>query len=151
MAKIRLKGKSGQSIETAFAEFIRFCKAKNLAPVTITNYQREFNFNHFYNGELQDISGDAVIQFIEELQKKNIAPTSVNTALRLLRAVLNYCQRVKVINFFIGTGCRLSTLTAVRIGDINWENELIAYFTPRIRRLSTHQCQGNCKQCCKSI
>lgn len=193
MAKIRLKGKSGQSIETAFAEFIRFCKAKNLAPITIVNYQREFKyFDNFYTGDIQDISGDTVIQFIEELQKKDIAPTSVNTALRLLRAVLNYwadqnyCQRIKikllkveeqikdtytddeisrllkkpdvktasfreyrtwaVINFFIGTGCRLSTLTAVRIGDIDWENELIAYshtknkksqFTPLSRQLTS--------------
>ena len=32
-----------------------------------------------------------------------------------------------VINFFIGTGCRLSTLTAIRIADIDWGNELIAF------------------------
>ncbi|MDR3599171.1 MAG: tyrosine-type recombinase/integrase [Desulfosporosinus sp.] len=178
MAKIRLKANLGQSdsiqMETAFDEFIRYSKAKNLAPITLTNYQREFkSFHFFYNGSIQDISGDTVIQYIEYLQKRDIVTATVNTALRHLRAILNYwaeqnyCKPVRikllrfneeikdtytdeeisrllkkpdvktasfreyrtwaVINFFIGTGCRLSTLTAIRIGDIDWDNELIAY------------------------
>ena len=167
MAKIRLGAKStvdpAVQIEESFEEFIRYSKAKNLAPVTILNYRREFKaFHQWYTGNIKDISGDTVLQYIEHLQKKDIAPTSVNTALRVLRAVLNYwadqeyCKHIKirllrfneeikdtytdeeisrlikkpdvkkasfreyrtwaVINFFIGTGCRLSTLTSVRTG-----------------------------------
>lgn len=32
-----------------------------------------------------------------------------------------------IVNFLVGTGCRLGTLVAVRIGDIDFENELIRY------------------------
>ena len=42
MAKIRLKGKCTVNpaiqMETAFTEFIRYSKAKNLAPITFVNY-----------------------------------------------------------------------------------------------------------------
>jgi integrase/recombinase XerD len=197
VAKIVLRTKStvnpAVQMEEYFAEFIRYSKAKNLSPVTIADYQREFkSFHNFYNGNIKDISENTVIQYIEHLQKRNIATTTVNTALRHIRAILNYwayqnyCRPVKikllrvgeqikdtytdeeisrllkkpniktssfrelrtwaVINFFIGTGCRLSTLTAVRIGDIDWENELIAYthtknkkaqYTPLSRQLSS--------------
>lgn len=193
MAKICLKVKNpAVQMETAFTEFIRYSKAKNLAPITLVNYQREFKaFHMFYNGEIQDISENTVIQFIEHLQKRNITTTTVNTGLRHIRAIFNYWADQKylppikikllrvneeikvtytdeeisrllkkpdvkavsfrefrtwaVINFFIGTGCRLSTLTAIRIADIDWENELIAFthtknkkaqYTPLSRQLA---------------
>jgi len=42
-----------------------------------------------------------------------------------------------IINFFLGTGCRLSTLTSVRIGDIDRENELIAYTHTKNKKAQT--------------
>lgn len=175
MAKIRLKTKSDSAtMEERFAEFIRYCKAKNLSPVTIKDYEREFKgFHIFYNGKIEDIAEDIILQYIEHLQSRGIATTTINTALRHLRAIFNYwaeqkyCKPIKVkllrvneeiketytdeeicklikkpdiktctfreyrtwaiINFLIGTGCRLSTLTSVKIGDIDWENEMIAF------------------------
>ena len=87
MAKICIKVKnSAVQMESAFTEFIRYSKAKNLAPITLVNYQREFKaFHMFYNGEIQDISENTVIQFIEHLQKRDITTTTVNTGLRHIR------------------------------------------------------------------
>ena len=181
MIKISLKAKRTPDsvdpaiqMEDSFEKFMRYCKAKNLAISTLVNYRREFkSFHMFYTGNIYDISIDTVIQYIEHLQKRGIATTSVNTALRHMRAIINYwieqglCNPVKIkllrvneeikvtytdeeisrllkkpnvktasfreyrtwaiINFFIGTGCRLSTLTAIRIGDIDWDNCMIAY------------------------
>lgn len=174
MAKLHLMTRTAATTETAFDDFIRFSRAKNLSEETIINYQRQFRtFNNFFEGDLLDITEDTIVEYIEHLQDKELAPTSINTALRHLRAIFNYwadklyIQPVKVtmlkvneqikdtytdeeiakllkrpdlkrtsfreyrtwaiINFFVGTGCRMSTMLNVRIGDIDWDNELIAY------------------------
>jgi integrase/recombinase XerD len=191
--KIGLKVSSTLDIETAFNEFIRYSKAKNLSPSTIRNYHREFiAFHRWFDGNFEDINPTTIILYIEFLQEKNISIASVNTALRILRVILNYwyeqgyCHSIKVkllkadetikdtytdteiskllkkpdikkagftefrtwviINFLLGTGCRLSTLIAIRIADIDWENELIRFshtknkrgqFVPLSRQLGT--------------
>jgi integrase/recombinase XerD len=173
VAKLRLMTKSAVDMETAFNDFIRYSKAKNLSADTIDSYERHFKkFHFFYNGDIADITGDTVLDYIEHLQEK-VSPQSVNTALRHLRAILNYWSeqeyikpfKVKlmkvndqikdtytdqeitkllkkpdpkkstfrefrtwaVINFLVGTGCRVGTLVAVRIGDIDFQNDLIGY------------------------
>lgn len=35
------------------------------------------------------------------------------------------CRNWAIINVFLGTGCRVSTLTALRVGDIDFDNNLI--------------------------
>lgn len=35
------------------------------------------------------------------------------------------CRNWTIINMFLGTGCRVSTLTALRVGDIDFDNNLI--------------------------
>jgi site-specific recombinase XerD len=77
VAKIRSRVKCtvdpAVQLEEYFAEFIRYSKAKNLSPVTILNYQKEFkSFHHFYNCNIKDISENTIIQYIEHLQKRNI-------------------------------------------------------------------------------
>lgn len=198
MAKIILSGSSTGNklsailMEDSFEDFIRFSKAKNLSPETITNYERQFKaFHNFYSGDITQITEDTVIQYIEYMQERLLSPTSINTALRHLKAVLNYWavqdfikpvkikllkvnEQIKatytdeeisrllkkpdikktsfceyrtwaIINFLIGTGCRISTLINVKIEDIDWENELIAYthtknkkaqFTPISKQLA---------------
>ena len=173
-SKISLRVTQTLELESAFEQFIRFSKAKNLSSSTIRNYQREFKtFHQWYNGDLQNITANTILAYTEHLQDKGISTASVNTALRVLRVVLNYWSeqayipsvRVKlqranetikdtytdaeiskllkkvdiktcsfpeyrtwvIVNFLVGTGCRLSTLTAVKIGDIDFENELIKY------------------------
>lgn len=180
-SKISLKVSSTVDIESAFEEFIRFSKAKNLSASTIRNYQREFRaFHQWYSGDLLDISASTILSYTEHLQQKDIATASVNTALRVVRVILNYwvereyvkpikvkLQRANeeikvtytdaeisrllkkpdvkkcsfreyrtftVINFLVGTGCRLSTLTAVRICDVDFETEMIAYSHTKNKR-----------------
>jgi len=193
MAKIRLMAKTTVDMETAFEDFIRFSKAKNLSVDTIDSYERRFKKFHFwYDGNIADITGNTILDYIEYQQNEGkVSLTTINTDLRHLRAILNYwatehyCQPVKIrllkvneqiketytddeiskllkkpdvkkssfrefrtwamINFFIGTGCRVGTLINVKIGDIDWENGLIAYahtknkkaqFTPLSRQLA---------------
>lgn len=96
-SKISLKVAQTQELESAFEEFIRFSKAKNLSSSTIRNYQRESKaFHQWYNGDLQDISASTILAYTKYLQDKatpsgqDISTASVNTALRVLRVVLNY-------------------------------------------------------------
>lgn len=192
MAKIVLSNKmSAVLMEESFDDFIRYSKAKNLSEETIYNYERQFRaFHNFYSGDITQITEDTVIDYIEFMQER-LSPTSINTALRHLKAVLSYwavqdyikpvkirllkvSEKIKatytdeeivkllkkpdikkssfreyrtwaVINFLIGTGCRISTLINVKIEDIDWENELIAYthtknkkaqFTPISKQLA---------------
>lgn len=180
-SKISLRVTQTIELESAFEEFIRFSKAKNLSASTIRNYQREFKaFNQWYDGDLQGVTASTVLAYTEYLQDRNIAIASVNTALRVLRVVLNYwleqgyIKSVKVklqraneqikdtytdaeitkllkkpnikkcsfpeyrtwviINFLVGTGCRLGTLVSVRIADIDFENQLIQYTHTKNRK-----------------
>lgn len=173
MAKISLMTRTTVDMEGAFEEFISYSKAKNLADATIDSYQRQFKkFHYWYDGDIADLSEGIIRKYIED-QQKRVSPTSINTALRHLKAMINYwaeqnyCQPVKIkllrvaeqiketytdkeistvlkkpdikktsfrefrtwtiINFLIGTGCRVGTLVEVKIGDIDFDSGYIGY------------------------
>lgn len=102
MAKIRLMSQSTVTLESAFDDFIRYSKAKNLSTDTIDSYEKRFKQFHFWNdGNIADINNDIILQCIEHLQEQ-VSAQSINTNLRHLRAIINYwaeqhyCQSVKI-------------------------------------------------------
>ncbi|HEY5585918.1 MAG TPA: phage integrase SAM-like domain-containing protein [Ruminiclostridium sp.] len=91
MAVISMKNKKkGLTLETVFGEFIVHSKAKALKPTTISNYQNYFKrFTNWYTGEVGNINENVLNQYSIYLQSQ-ISFTSVNSAMRHLKAIFNY-------------------------------------------------------------
>lgn len=84
------------TINESFGEFINHCNAKNLKPVTIEGYQRNYNYFYSYLGNnisLSDVNKQLLNDYINYLKKNTTRNTvSINTTLRSIRTWLNYCS-----------------------------------------------------------
>lgn len=78
--------------EKCFTEFINQCKARNLSNATIRNYTQQWTyFASWWGGEsVRSIDRDTIFRYIMHLQEKDISVETVNSALRILRTILNY-------------------------------------------------------------
>lgn len=92
-AKIKLMATVNElSGEKCFTEFINQCKARNLSKATIRNYTQQWTyFVDWWGGEtISTIDKDTILQYIRHLQAKDISVETINSALRILRVILNY-------------------------------------------------------------
>lgn len=67
---------------------------------------------------------------VNETIKDTYTDTEISKLLRrpdLKKSSFCELRTWAIINFFIGTGCRISSLINVKIEDIDWHNGLIAY------------------------
>lgn len=105
MARISMMKQSNSvTMDTGFDEFIQQCRTKNLSEKTIKNYSQQWKYfvQWFDSDRVCDISKDAITAYIQYMQRKEIAVESINTALRHIRAVVNYfntesyCQPIKI-------------------------------------------------------
>lgn len=93
------------SFEEAFEQFIRSCKVKNLAVDTIQYYYRcEKNFSEYFDvsQNCEQINLDIYNGYIEYLQQRedDLKDTTINTNLRGLKAILNFCMAQKYMEPF---------------------------------------------------
>jgi len=104
MKKISMQGANQEiTFEEAFNQFIRVCKTKNLAEDTIKYYERCRNsfVEYFDQNELcSEIDHDTYLGFIEHLQGKDIKDVSINTNLRGIRTIFNFCIDKKYMKHF---------------------------------------------------
>ena len=89
-----------------FKTFISWCNEEGLTTVKIPKYKTEETIQDIYNDE----------ELLALLKKPN----------------LNKCDFTEyrnwvIVNFLISTGCRASTLRAIRRKDINFENHFVYY------------------------
>lgn len=91
------------TFEKAFDQFIRQCKVKNLSDETIKYYERCRNsFAKFFdtNSPCEIIDRNLFFGYIEFLQEQDITDVTVNTNLRGLRAILNFCMENDYVEHF---------------------------------------------------
>lgn len=86
--------------ESAFGQFIRECKLRNLSDYTIIYYERcKNNFGEYFDisQPCNLIDSDVYKGFIEYLQGKEpkLKDTTINTNLRGIRAIINFCIEQK--------------------------------------------------------
>lgn len=159
------------SFEDVITRFVNYCEIKNLRAKTIKNYQE--NYHKFWTyikeytlyNSIDEVRQEDVDGYILYLKSKGIKETSINSYLRGLRAILNFCSNnnmcnhIKIhiqkadksikgtytddelfkllqkpcltncefttyrnwciINFFLATGVRVSTLVHIKIEDID--------------------------------
>lgn len=92
------------STDAAFNEFEGVCKSKNLSPSTIRNYNFQWRqFTKWFESDVvSSITQDTITTYVKYLQNKAIEVESINTALRHMRAIVNfyhyqaYCQPIKI-------------------------------------------------------
>ena len=91
------------SKESVLEQLITNLSIKNVAPVTIKNYQHAWkHFTSWYTGDLTKITASVVAGWIMYLKTQNITITTINTYLTHIRTILNhmasegYIQPIKV-------------------------------------------------------
>lgn len=125
-----------RSIKKCYQEFIGNCKARNLSPRTIKNYQEGYDLFCQVVDELEDIVSvkSSTIQiFVQYLQQNtNSSATSINTRLRSIRSFLNYCFNMDYIN-------------KIKVPMLKVDNEIKEPYTDEeLKRLLT---KPNLKKC----
>ena len=101
---------------------------ENSSEITANYYIRHLKAIINYYAEQGIIDGRKIV--IKEI-KPTVKDVYTDDELRkLLRRPKNEedfteCRNWVIINTFLGTGCRVSTLTALRVGDIDFDNGLI--------------------------
>jgi len=104
---IQMQSSEDITIGRAFEEFINEKKVMKLSPASIRCYSNNFkDFTRFIPDDTlcADITNKTVFQFIEFLQIRNpsIQTTSINSAVRHLRAILyNFMEKGYTENFKI--------------------------------------------------
>lgn len=100
--KITMNNIKFKNIDDAFRDFIKYCRVKNLADVTITYYENCYEkFREFYQGELEDITSHTVDDYVLYLKKNtDMNDISINTYKRGLRVILYYFMRLGYIDKF---------------------------------------------------
>lgn len=92
-AKIKMfTTKQELTVQESFTEFIKQCKVRNLSSATIRNYSQQWTYFVEWWGEesIGCIDKDTITNYVIHLQNKNITIETINTALRVLRVILNY-------------------------------------------------------------
>ena len=101
---------------------------ENSSEITANYYIRHLKAVINYYAEQGVIDGRKIV--IKEI-KPTVKDVYTDDELRkLLRRPRNEedfteCRNWVIVNTFLGTGCRVSTLAALRVGDIDFENNLI--------------------------
>lgn len=105
MRKRFTRSNNEKTIKEVFEDFQFHNKLKNLAPRTISSYDK--NTIHFFNflekqniNYCSELDKDVVNDFILYLHELNIKDVSINTYLRHVRAFLYYCMNEEYINSF---------------------------------------------------
>lgn len=112
-------------------EFIEDLQEQGLKPVSINTSLRHMKAILNYWADQNYIQPVKVkLMKVEEEIKDTYS--EVEIAKLLKKPDIKNCSFTEfrtwaIINFVVGTGCRLSTLTNARIADVDFENELIAY------------------------
>lgn len=87
-----------KSINEGFEDFIIHCKAKNLSEDTIKSYKDtiEYTFSKFMplDSLIEDINSTSIQKFIAHLKDTSVKDTTINSYLRMLRAVLYYFMKL---------------------------------------------------------
>jgi integrase/recombinase XerD len=95
MAKIKLmKVTDRLTVSQAFSEFLGNCKLKNLTQATITSYTQHFKkFQQFLQQDMDVsfLSQKVINDYLLHLQDTSDNPESINSNIRHIRAVLNFC------------------------------------------------------------
>lgn len=165
------------TFEEGFDKFIVYCKIKNLREKTIQNYRENYNrFIRYINehtmlSNISQLNQSDIDNYVIYLYDSNMKPTSINTYLRGLRAILyffvenDFCDSLTIhmvktdkltketysdielfklltkpnialcdfteyrnwviINFFIATGVRASTLIYLQNKDLDFSFDKI--------------------------
>lgn len=91
-----------KQIESAYADFLIHCKARNLSPATLSYYDQCYKL--FLNvvpvgTSLEMINIKTIEEFILYLREStNSSPVSINTRLKGVRAFLNYCFKMNYMD-----------------------------------------------------
>lgn len=78
-------------IEQAFELFINYKKSTNIKPASIESYRNHFRkFHMWYDGELENINNDTIIDYTNYLIDAELAPSSIASYKRHIGVILNY-------------------------------------------------------------
>lgn len=98
MRKILKITSEKKSITEGFEDFIIHCKSKNLSEATIKSYRDtiEYTFSKFMSLDslTEDINSTTIQKFIAYLKGTCVKDTTINSYLRMLRAVLYYFMKL---------------------------------------------------------
>lgn len=123
-----------QSVESLtkkdIEKFIGSCKERNLSEHSIEHYIK--HFKAFMNWCANE--GYSVVSVPSYSAPETVKPTySDSDLMKLLKKPdMRTCQFSEyrdwvIVNFFIETGCRASSLTAIRIEDVDFDNSLCQF------------------------
>jgi len=111
-------------------DYIAYCKKQGNKDVSINTKLRHIRaiFNYFADKGYCPLVKIVFLKTTKEI-KDVYTPEELKLLLQkpdIHRVDFNFYRSWVMVNFFIGTGCRLSTALAIRIGDIDLqENEII--------------------------
>ncbi|SCG82096.1 phage integrase family protein [Proteiniborus sp. DW1] len=100
--KIGFNNKTNKDIDSAFKDFIRYCRVKNLSDATLTYYENTYKtFREFYKGKLEEIKDNVIDDYILYLrQNTKMNDISINTSIRGIRVILYYFMKLGYIDKF---------------------------------------------------
>lgn len=95
MAKSRMNLNQSVMFKNVVEEFLLTCKARNLSSYTIKFY--ESTYSHFtkFAGEIdiKDLNAKLIMEYQLYLIQKGVKDVSIDTYLRGLRGIINYCTK----------------------------------------------------------
>lgn len=120
-------------------EFVEYSRGQGLKPVSINTSLRHMKaiFNYWAD---QNYIQPVKVKLMKVEEEIKDTYTEAEIAKLLKKPDIKNCSFTEfrtwvIINFVVGTGCRLSTLTNVKIADVDFVNELITYRHTKNRKI----------------